>query len=297
MKEEMKTELRKGSTRLTIERPDIAEPYYRGTRFDRSGIISGLEYGGHRFVSQWFRKYDPWMHDAVGGPAEEFTPQGYERSAAGKPFLKIGVGLLSSRDEEYDRFKLYDVIDPGRRTFRQEEDKAVFGHIIEGESYGYDYCKCVSIPKDGSLLLEHSLKNTGREIIDVYVYNHNFFVLDKAPTGCGTVFMLPFKPAGHWRSDYDCVALTEDGIRFSRDLAESESVFMGDLNAGRTVDGWSFILKNRKLSVSASSDAKMEYAVFWCNRDVACLEPYTRIRLNPGEEQSWKISYVFGYQE
>lgn len=51
--------LTKGSTKMTLARPDVVEPYYRGTRFDRSGVVLDLESGGHSFVSQWFLHYDP----------------------------------------------------------------------------------------------------------------------------------------------------------------------------------------------------------------------------------------------
>ena len=32
-------------------------------------------------------------------------------------------------------------------------------------------------------MLEHRLKNTGRKPIATSVYNHNFFTLDRQPTG------------------------------------------------------------------------------------------------------------------
>lgn len=87
-------ELHNRSTKLVLARPDVATPYYRGTRFDRSGIILSLESRGRKYVSQWFREYDPFNHDAVGGPAEEFSPIGYDNADPGGGFLKPGVGLL-----------------------------------------------------------------------------------------------------------------------------------------------------------------------------------------------------------
>ena len=83
--------LQRGSTRLEIARPDVPEPYYRGTRFDRAGIILALESRGHRYISQWFRSYDPWKHDAVGGPAEEFTQIGYEAGLRGDSLIVAGA--------------------------------------------------------------------------------------------------------------------------------------------------------------------------------------------------------------
>lgn len=289
------TTLSKGSTRLTLARPDVPEPYYRGTRFDRSGIILSLESGGHSFVSQWFLHYDPYMHDAVGGPAEEFTQVGYDSTDISGGFLKVGVGLLARRSEDYDRFKLYDVLDEGTRSFRATEDTAEFRQILDAGGYGYDYIKTLAIPQDGILRIGHSLRNTSSKPLDLYVYNHNFFVLDGASIGKDTVFRFPFKPDGHWRAEYDCVALTDSGVGFSRDLEPGESVFMGDLRPDVPQEKYNFLLSNRAkgLSVDVRSDAAMEYAVFWCNHEVACMEPYTRLHIGAGCTSEWYVEYRF----
>ena len=327
--------LQRGSTRLEIARPDVPEPYYRGTRFDRAGIILALESRGHRYISQWFRSYDPWKHDAVGGPAEEFTQIGYEAGSPGdgfmeagetdagflKPgteaaksgssslrpdteaakrgesFLKIGVGLLKREDAPYDRFHLYEVLDPGRTTVRAGTAYATFRQLLKGY---YDYSKAVRIPSDGTLRISHRFRNTGPSTLDFHVYSHNFFILDGAPTGRATRFRFPFAPEGHWRAEYNSVALVPDGIAFSRDLREGETVFMGDLHAaadGRPApgDGYRFTLENldNGLRARAACDRPMDYAVFWSNTEVACIEPYIRFSVPPGETVRWTLDYRF----
>ena len=264
--------LQRRSTRLEIARPDVAEPYYRGTRFDRTGNILALEARGHRYVSRWFRTYDPYRHDAVGGPAEEFTQIGHEEAAPGEGFLKIGVGLLAREAEPYDRFHLYKVLDPGRTTVRTGASEALFRHVIKGY---YDYSKKVSIPADCALRISHRFRNTGPSTMDFHVYSHNFFILDGALTGRATRFFLPFTPEGHWRTDYDSVALVPDGIAFSRDLREGETVFMGDLHGAGPAEGCRFILENldNGLRVRAACDRPMDYAVFWSNTEGSCIEP------------------------
>ncbi len=44
------------------------------------------------------------------------------------------------------------------------------------------------------LILRHELKNTGTETIDTQVYDHDFYVLDGAPTGPDMVVRFPFEP-------------------------------------------------------------------------------------------------------
>ena len=284
--------LQRRSTRLEIARPDVAEPYYRGTRFDRTGNILALEARGHRYVSRWFRTYDPYRHDAVGGPAEEFTQLGHEEAAPGEGFLKIGVGLLAREAEPYDRFHLYKVLDPGRTTVRTGASEALFRHVLKGY---YDYSKKVSIPADCALRISHRFRNTGPSTMDFHVYSHNFFILDGALTGRATRFFLPFTPEGHWRTDYDSVALVPDGIAFSRDLREGETVFMGDLHGAGPAEGCRFILENldNGLRVRAACDRPMDYAVFWSNTEVSCIEPYIHFTVPPGGTVRWTLDYRF----
>ena len=284
--------LQRRSTRLEIARPDVAEPYYRGTRFDRTGNILALEARGHRYVSRWFRTYDPYRHDAVGGPAEEFTQIGHEEAAPGEGFLKIGVGLLAREAEPYDRFHLYKVLDPGRTTVRTGASEALFRHVLKGY---YDYSKKVSIPADCALRISHRFRNTGPSTMDFHVYSHNFFILDGALTGRATRFFLPFTPEGHWRTDYASVALVPDGIAFSRDLREGETVFMGDLHGAGPAEGCRFILENldNGLRVRAACDRPMDYAVFWSNTEVSCIEPYIHFTVPPGGTVRWTLDYRF----
>ena len=328
--------------------PRVAEPYYRGTRFDRTGIILDLESGGHRYVQPWQRRYDPYSHDAVSGPAEEFflekigqsgetgpadgvtQPQRSEdgrslgRSLlAGDGFVKIGVGLLRREDRPYDRFHLYEILDPGRLTVSletggagptfgvtqpqrsengrsrsrslpagPEPTSATFHHILDGY---YDYVKTVEIPVEGCLRLTHALTNAGPNPLDGHVYCHNFFLLDGAPTGRATRFTFPWRPIGDWRAPYDSVRLSDDGIVFDRDLRPEETVFMGNLRLPTATEGYRFKLQNLDncFAVEAACDRPMEYAVFWSNADVSCLEPYIPFHIAPGQTFRWTLDYRF----
>lgn len=312
-----------GTTRVVLADPRVAAPYYRGTRFDRTGVILSLEAGGHRYVQPWQRHYDPYSHDAVSGPAEEFLPvrSSTSESASGDgrsrlqsldasaPFLKIGVGLLQGDGEPYDRFKLYEVLDPGQMTIilgKNAETGATgpepsetgpsvltFRQVLDGY---YDYEKLVEIPAEGRLRISHRLTNRSTLLFDTYVYCHNFFILDGAPTGRATRFTFPFRPIGDWRAPYDSVRLSDRGIVFDRDLAPSETVFMGNLHPELPgTDGYRFALRNldNNLRVEAACDREMEYAVFWSNADVSCLEPYIPLHLAPGQTARWTLNYRF----
>src|SRR4051812_15019199 len=70
------------SARLYL--PDTAKGYYRGSRFDWSGVMPELEYHGHSYFGQWFEKYGPTLHDAIMGPVEDYYPIGYEEAKVGE---------------------------------------------------------------------------------------------------------------------------------------------------------------------------------------------------------------------
>ena len=57
----------------------------------------------------------------------------------------------------------------------------------------------------------------------------------------------------------------------------------------------SFTLQNldNGLGVEAECDRAMDYAVFWSNADVSCLEPYIPLRLAPGQTARWTLNYRF----
>ena len=120
--------------------PDAECGYYRGTRFDWSGVVRDLRSRGHRYVSEWQPRHDPLRHDGLTGPADEFTQIGYERARPGQEFLKIGVGTLRKfSDHPYDRFRLYEIADPGIREVTAERDRVEFRHRLLSDEYGYDY--------------------------------------------------------------------------------------------------------------------------------------------------------------
>lgn len=179
-------ELSNGVIETTLYLPDKQQGYYQGTRFDWAGAFRNLTYKGHSFIEQWFENYDPKLHDAINGPAEEFTPLGYTDAKPGDTFVKIGVGTLRKPDDNpYAFAKHFEVADHGKWTVKRHNDRVDFTHeLTDPTGYGYRYTKTVRLSKGKpELVLEHSLKNTGNKPIQTSVYDHNFFIIDKQPTG------------------------------------------------------------------------------------------------------------------
>ncbi len=275
--------------------PDAANGYYRSTRFDWSGVVRDLRCRGHRYIAPWQTRHDPLRHDGLTGPVDEFTPVGYERARPGEEFLKIGVGTLRRFSEDpYDRFRLHEIVNPGIRETITARDRVEFRHRLLSDEYGYDYRKTLRLTPEPGLRIEYALKNLGPAILSGYVYNHNFFTLDRMTTGPETEIRFPFRPSGTWREAYDCVELTRDGIRFNRELRRGEVVFMGDLHSpDPATRRYEFSIRNLRTGagIRTSGSGELSHMVFWAHANVACLEPYTSFQVFPGETGVWQINY------
>src|SRR5262245_31300019 len=113
--------------------PDAENGYYRGTRFDWSGNTHSLSWAGHEFAGQWFERYDARLHDAIMGPVEEFlsgdSSLGYADARPGESFVRIGVGVVRKpEDKPYERFRTYEIVDPGKWTVTRGPDRIDFTH-------------------------------------------------------------------------------------------------------------------------------------------------------------------------
>ena len=268
------------SEKLQIALHEPLDGFYRGTRFDRAGIFDSLLFDGIEMAGDWYPHYDPYMHDAVKGPAEEFSLVGY---------IKPGVGLLRVDSASYDRFRLYQVIDPGEWTVQNNQTQVVFRHVIRGV---YDYEKIISLVGEDGFEIRHTLSSEVN--LEGEVYNHNFFTMGNLSVGPTREICFPFCPEGNWRADYDSVGFTPSGIRFSRNLKEGETVYTGNIHEANS-DGmpYEMTLRESPLSVSIKGNVPVTRTVLWSSHRVACLEPYNNFKSGPGEPFSWTITYRF----
>ena len=121
-----KLELANDELSMILYLPDAEKGYYRGTRFDWSGVIAWVQYRGHEFYGPWRFPHDPEGHDFITGPAEEFgmdQPSGFDEVGAGGSFVKVGVGLLRRGAEaEYEFHGDYEIIRPGEWDVERGED-------------------------------------------------------------------------------------------------------------------------------------------------------------------------------
>lgn len=289
------------SIKASFYLPDPESGYYRATRFDWSAVISSLQYAGHEYFGVWFPKYDPKIHDAITGPVEEFRTNdaglGYEAAKPGGTFVRIGVGVVRKPEERaYRTFNTYDIVDNGKWKVRKGRDRIEFTHTLAGgDGYAYVYRKTVRLEKNKPVMvIEHSLKNTGRLPIESTQYNHNFFMIDKLPIGPDVSIKFPFDV----KAVADLRGLAEvrgSELVFLQELQNRQSTFTELQGFGNTAKDYDIRIENRKAGagVRITSDQPLAKLVFWSIRTTACPEPYVNLRIDPGRESKWRISYEF----
>ena len=290
-------EITNGIIHARLYLPDPDNGYYRGSRFDWSGVIPDLEYDGHTYYGQWFPKYDPRMHDAIMGPVEDFHPIGFDEAKPGETFLKIGIGILVRPDtSRYSIVPPYEIVNSGKWKVKTKPDHVEFLHTLNDTSYSYEYKKTIDLIKGKpGMIISHTLKNTGRNSIETEVYDHNFFMLDKQTTGPGFIITFPFNLMGEGGKP-GLAEIRGNQIVFTKELARNEHVYYAALNGyGASAKDYDIKVENQNTGagVRITCDKPLSKLAFWSASTTVCPEPFIKIKINPGESFSWKISYNY----
>ncbi len=305
-----------GVLRVQLYLPDARTGFYRASRFDWSGMIVSLIYRGHEYYGPWFQRVDPSVRDftydgadivaspstAAVGPAEEFItaadqPLGYNEAKAGGIFVKIGVGALRKpADSEYDRFRLYELVDGGTWTVQKTAQSIEFTQSLTDpqSGYGYVYRKTVSVSKN-EMTIRHRLRNTGSKPIDTDVYNHNFLRIDGAAPGPDYTISVPFAIQSHRRPDAERAEIRGNQIVYRKLLVNQDSVFTTIEGFGTDPKDYDVRIDNNRshAGLRITGDRPLESESLWSIRAVLAVEPYVKIHAAPGEEFSWSMKYTY----
>jgi hypothetical protein len=292
-----------GAVKAVVLLPDANNGYYRGSRFDWSGVVGCLTYKAHSYFGVWFSKYDPIRHDSITGPVEEFraadgdNAPGYDEAKPGEIFIKPGVGALRRLDDKLFNFATrYPLVDGGRWTVRTGRSQVTFRQSLKSlTGVSYVYKKRLKLdPEQPVLVIEHELKNTGRETIDTQVYNHDFFMLDGAPTGPGIIVRFPFAPEADPPLQ-NGARLEGNQIVYSRELETGQSTFAAITGYSDRPSDFDFVVENTNtgIGVEESGSLPLSRVFFWSIRTTICPEAYGHVKVEPGQTVRWKIRYRF----
>jgi hypothetical protein len=312
-----RAELANGTLRVKLYLPDAVNGFYRGTRFDWSGMIETVEYGGHTFYGRWFQATNSAVRDfeyrgadivagpntAATGPAEEFNTNnralGFDECKAGGTFVKIGVGVLRRPDERaYDHFRLYEVADPGKWNTRIGADFAEFTQNVNdpGSGYGYEYRKTVRlVGKGAEMEIAHVFRNTGKKAISSRVYNHNFLVLDGDPPGPDLRISVPFEIRSQRPPDTNLAEFRGRQVIYRKTLEGSDRVMTSLEGFGADASDYDLRVANARTGagVRVTSDRPLVSLALWSIRAVMSVEPYIEFSVKPGETYDWTLKYRY----
>ena len=308
------TQISNGQIEARVYLPDPQRGFYRSTRFDWSGVIGSLRFQGHEFYNPWFTGRDPSVRDfvykdkdiiasdqsAAVGPVEEFrTALGYATARPGETFVKIGVGVLRKIDDaRYSGYVNYPLVDSGRWTARSTPDSVETTQEVNDPTsgYGYAYRKVVRLtPGKPELVIEHSLRNTGRLPIETRQYNHNFLALDKAPTGPDFVISLPFDIKTQTAMEGQPAAIKGRQIAYTKVFDGEDRVFFTMQGFGASPADYDVRVENKAIGagVRVTSDRPLANMSLWSIRSVISMEPDVDVNVAPGASFDWKYTYTY----
>jgi hypothetical protein len=294
-----KLELENSEISVSIYLPDPVHGYYRGARFDWSGMIEHVDTRHHRFYAPLHTTHDPLRHDCVCGPAEEFAmsdPMGFDEAAPGESFLKVGVGLLKKNDDsEYVFNGDYDIIRAGDWDIEYGPHRVDFFQDVVGErGWAYRYLKTIRlVPGTPELIIAHRLENSGTKNINIDNYNHNFSLIDGLPYGPDYRVEFPFTttiPIGINERAW----FRGNAIEVPKPLGDSSlwiPLFEGDGRADYNHAVVEHVPSGA--AVEFTGDAPVTRMVFWAMERAACPEPFIRVQLAPGQPKEWSSTYQF----
>jgi hypothetical protein len=307
-----------GIVHATIYLPDSLNGFYRGTRFDWSGVVADLTFAGHSYYGPWFTKQDPKIRDfdfdgtdiiagacsAAMGPVEEFIGEdgaalGFNQAGPNQTFVKIGVGVLQRPDDQkYSSFRQYEIVDPGQWKVQTTSTSIeLTQRLMDNRTgYAYIYTKTLRLmPNKAVLVIEHILKNVGRVAIDTDVYDHNFLVLDRQPTGPDFSVQVPFtiRPEAPVKEDLGTVEGRRVLYRKQLEGRDVFTVHMGGLRG--TSKDYDVRIENKHLGAGMriTGDRPLEREELWSIRSTVAVEPLVHLTIAPGRTTRWSYNYLY----
>ena len=275
--------------------PDAEAGYYRGTRFDWSGVIHSLVHDAHEYFGEWQQSDDPYLHDRITGPVDSFETD--TNIADGETFLRIGVGVCGKKQEDSSSPHPFQVVEQGEWKTRSGDNWIEFTHQLSHEKteQGYHYIKRITLlPGKPELVIDHTLTNTGKHNLASEVYNHNFFVMDDQPTGPDFVVKFPFVPTAD-RDLKGIGALRGNTLTYMREIEDGKQIFALLSGFGPSINDNQFEIVNQKTKagVRVNLDRPLDKLQFWSPRTTLCPEPFVNLQIKPGQSDRWAIHYTF----
>jgi hypothetical protein len=294
-------EIQNNEVKMKLYLPDIQNGYYRGTRFDWSGIISSFTFQGHEFFGEWSKTRNPLNSSDITGPVNGYLLPGlgYETANAGDEFIRIGIGALMKENEDnYQPFKTYNFIDNGEWSTKSGNDWIEFIHKLNSISgWGYIYKKRIELTSDmPGFKMSYYLENTGDKLIETDQFNHNFFVIDNTAPGTDFYIEFPFRCStenNRQLLNSPVVTVENNRLVFQKAVTDRD-VWIKLGGFGHNISDNRFVIKNTKAGaeITVSGNIPLYDLIFWANKKALSPETFIYLKIPPGQVMKWEFLYT-----
>jgi len=145
------------------------------------------------------------------------------------------------------------------------------------------------------MVIEHSLKNTGKKVIETNVYNHHFFVIDGQPSGPDFTVKFPFELKSNGRLR-DIAEANGKQVGYLKEIPVGGGSILTELSGfSESARDFDIRLENKKVGagVRITGDKPLSKVIFWSTRTVLSPEAYIEMKIEPGREFNWRLTYDF----
>ena len=279
--------------------PDAKKGYYRGTRFDWSGVIHSLTFDGHEYFGEWQDSDDPYLHDHITGPVDSFEVD--TEIKPGETFFRIGVGVCG-KPKPSDGWKHpARVLNPGKWHVEHGDNWIEMVHKVTDDKTGkaYRYTKRLTLTLNKpELVIDHFLTNTGTQPLESEVYNHNFFVIDGQPTGPDFVLRFPFNVGADRDLKANCTVGGKE-LTYSAAVPQGKQAFgmLTGFSSDENDHRFDLFQRKSKAGVRMVTDRPMDKLRFWSPSTTICPEPFINLNIQTNQSERWSIRYTFYTQK
>lgn len=284
------------SSRLKI---DLEYPgaFYRGPRFDWTGHVRQVTLDEkHTFCA-----VESLIHGkGTGGLglSNEFglsTILTRSPIGSGKPYPKLGVGLLLPPEKETQPPTPPTVHEPFAMTVESDAHSAQFTITpTPCDGYAARITKKIRV-EENKLFVTYSLVNVGEKPIITDEYNHNFIRINDFTIGPDYQLSFPFSLSID-------PSITEVGDIFTyppnqisfKHIAQKVyyGIFYGFENC-KSVHYWEMKHIPTGIGVRETVDFKVSRMAIWGEPHVLSPEFFIALNINPGDKAEWTRQYTF----
>eukprot|EP01130_Rhizamoeba_saxonica_P003384 TRINITY_DN1430_c0_g1_i3.p1 TRINITY_DN1430_c0_g1~~TRINITY_DN1430_c0_g1_i3.p1 ORF type:complete len:306 (-),score=67.03 TRINITY_DN1430_c0_g1_i3:1104-2021(-) len=282
---------------------DAVKGYYRGSRFDWSGIIKNVYLENKVFYGDWITPHDPYNPEHARSICEEYTQLGWDEASVGEEFVKIGVGRLLKKEGEYNSVDIaYEFVEVPEWQVTHDDSTVSYTQVLTSPTgYSYQLEKKLEIDStnDPTILVTHSLTNIGEKDIECGQYVHNFTIINHQPNhGQGYSVEFNFQPVQKTPELKNKTTLQGNKLVFDTKMEPGED-FEEQFHEEKTVENASFTANfsdpdtNEVTGYHHQGSLPLYYMNLWGIDSNFSPEPWIVIKLKPTESVTWTNTYTY----